>query len=1336
MENNWKNKYIKYKNKYIALKNQLGGIEPMIRDDQATLINKLGTCWNLVIQVILLNGDGTRDNIGDSVRAFMCGSGGVEAMYERNIGLFRDAFGDIISGDRDKTLIILLLESIISRLNIFYCHTDRPVTTTTRIEIPSTDEDRERILLRCESNTNSYYNQLVGRDRNSTGGDEADNFIFANIISIFFLGKLIQPTFYNLAQLSRPIDITQLEQSLGLVFTDAGQVHGNTEISGSGHVVCCYKYSGCNKYCNNSSIMNYDWVTMFSIINTFVESGIKYKLYYDTDGKYPMVLRNCTDHSIIPINPITCPNNSKPTPLFDPATFSSALDSGKLKQIGGLEQYNLVEPTNISEWQRKSQILFIRFLANRQDISVLMEYISRKSLTDAVFDDLYVNNTQLLFIFTSRSYNGLLSPFWPDDYIEEFLRIGPRLDVQDVEGSTAIMNIIKNNIGKIIHPTGFSNFRFGTIYTKRTIPDQSFQYMLRKIISTGQIGILNIRDRSGNDTIDYAIDRALERSPNSIYLDELLKYDIKINAVQFKRIMSIISKQTDAIKLLKLRINNDILDDIDFIKSIFTRDTRIKTDILEHILQVKPDLFIRLIEDDTIIMRNIFTNDEMKQPKCIAILDEIIRITLTLGKEIIGKNITQIIETMYKIDSYYAYVLIKFIKYDLSSLNIRRYDSVILYSLLESSNETIKQFIKELLQSIDLDFIITAPEEVNIVIGIIKHSSNYEVIKLLLDRCVRENRLDQLKLSNDFMNIIVTKYNVTSDIIFDFRDTYSFDLTPNHIFNAINTIRDSEIKKNFIIRVLRENLINVNHQNESGMTILMLCFKDFDLFKTILREFNPDLNIRSSNNKTIYHFIEEFAISQSRIFDDRSKALIDRYNNAVLEILKRPFLEITLGEQLLCEFDEKLVNKKPLNIDEINRLIDQGCSLSVTNDEGHNAFFLAMYSKSEDVARKILDKRSRFNLRHKDSDKKNCLWISARAKLNDIFNSLLYITSNINSSDSTLSPDDIFNTENRDDNIMFAIIASNNTDGYLALITKLNEIFKVNQSFEQKIIDLFTKTITINDVSNINILMLTIMKYNPELFKTIIDSLGSSTEIPTIQNQGIRERSLSRLINQKNSKNDDLLALALKHNINPKFPDRTNIMISIIPLIINSAYFTINFMDLDSKPISIPFVMAIKNGLYNIAKNILIKIFNTITQYRFNITMLQHFIHYHNIVIKYSLSTNTPTISSSIVEQLLMLLFSILIKINNIELQTQILEQTKILKNPRTSTDPKAIWFTRISLDLFNKIKPTIFEKINYSPRFQLVNINLDRLTPNQSANIDLLQNCIVLKPSTASDTA
>ena len=101
-----------------------------------------------------------------------------------------------------------------------------------------------------------------------------------------------------------------------------------------------------------------------------------------------------------------------------------------------------------------------------------------------------------------------------------------------------------------------------------------------------------------------------------------------------------------------------------------------------------------------------------------------------------------------------------------------------------------------------------------------------------------------------------------------------------------------------------------------------------------------------------------------------------------------------------------------------------------------------------------------------------------------------------------------------------------------------------------------------------------------------------------------------------------------------------------------------------------------------------------------------------------------------------MLLFSIIIKINNIELQTQILEQTKILKNPRTPTDTKAIWFTRISLDLFNKIKPSIFERINYSPSFQLVNIDLARLTPNQSANLDLLQRCVVLQSSTASGTA
>ena len=55
---NYENKYIKYKNKYLEIKNiiQKGGIDCK---DNRVFKNILGTCWMIVIQMMLCFGDGS-----------------------------------------------------------------------------------------------------------------------------------------------------------------------------------------------------------------------------------------------------------------------------------------------------------------------------------------------------------------------------------------------------------------------------------------------------------------------------------------------------------------------------------------------------------------------------------------------------------------------------------------------------------------------------------------------------------------------------------------------------------------------------------------------------------------------------------------------------------------------------------------------------------------------------------------------------------------------------------------------------------------------------------------------------------------------------------------------------------------------------------------------------------------------------------------------------------------------------------------------------------------------------------------------------------------------------
>ena len=64
---NYYDKYLKYKNKYLLLKSQLGGIEytePIIScDNDIVLKNRIGSCWNLSIQILFFFSDKTRVSV-------------------------------------------------------------------------------------------------------------------------------------------------------------------------------------------------------------------------------------------------------------------------------------------------------------------------------------------------------------------------------------------------------------------------------------------------------------------------------------------------------------------------------------------------------------------------------------------------------------------------------------------------------------------------------------------------------------------------------------------------------------------------------------------------------------------------------------------------------------------------------------------------------------------------------------------------------------------------------------------------------------------------------------------------------------------------------------------------------------------------------------------------------------------------------------------------------------------------------------------------------------------------------------------------------------------------
>ena len=61
--NDYKHKYFKYNDKYNNLLQQMGGTDIIPCDEFEGMGNRIGSCWNLVIQMILYFGDKTRKEV-------------------------------------------------------------------------------------------------------------------------------------------------------------------------------------------------------------------------------------------------------------------------------------------------------------------------------------------------------------------------------------------------------------------------------------------------------------------------------------------------------------------------------------------------------------------------------------------------------------------------------------------------------------------------------------------------------------------------------------------------------------------------------------------------------------------------------------------------------------------------------------------------------------------------------------------------------------------------------------------------------------------------------------------------------------------------------------------------------------------------------------------------------------------------------------------------------------------------------------------------------------------------------------------------------------------------
>ncbi len=259
-------KYLKYKNKYLLLKNQIGG-ETFC--DKAYK-NILGTCWAVAIQTIFTFGQATSENLKKIMKSFNLQNKSIFINNKIQEVISNPQLNDFFSHDilDDKKHIFLknILDKFIDR---YYSK----VFEINNLEKPKEIDDRknpERCELVIADNFKKLFDNIFKND--TYGGIIISHFLFANLLSLFYLGYKV--SFRNYYDNFQSINF-DVKNDLGILITI------------DGHVCCLYICDGQQKYYNDNDkkVYNCQWIEILnSTNNLYVEINenlrlIDYNLY-------------------------------------------------------------------------------------------------------------------------------------------------------------------------------------------------------------------------------------------------------------------------------------------------------------------------------------------------------------------------------------------------------------------------------------------------------------------------------------------------------------------------------------------------------------------------------------------------------------------------------------------------------------------------------------------------------------------------------------------------------------------------------------------------------------------------------------------------------------------------------------------------------------------------------------------------------------------------------------------------------------------------------------------------------------------------------------------------
>ena len=274
---NYKNKYFKYKSKYLQLKNIHEGGRV---DCRKVYKNVIGTCWAVAILTIFTFCQATSNqletimksykplsiswynpfiNITDSKNKFIAE---IINKVKSDPQLY-NLFPDYIFTFPNSLFLINILDKIIDRYYskiLEFNYTEKPLGTM----------DKQNPI-RCElviaQNFKNLFPSLLKTDNNNYGSKIHHQYLFSNLLTIFFLGfKVSFKNYYN----NFNSLIFDIDNDLGIL------------IYIEGHICCLYICNGVEKYYNDNDKKVYDceWIKLLkeSTSDLYVELGQKLRL--------------------------------------------------------------------------------------------------------------------------------------------------------------------------------------------------------------------------------------------------------------------------------------------------------------------------------------------------------------------------------------------------------------------------------------------------------------------------------------------------------------------------------------------------------------------------------------------------------------------------------------------------------------------------------------------------------------------------------------------------------------------------------------------------------------------------------------------------------------------------------------------------------------------------------------------------------------------------------------------------------------------------------------------------------------------------------------------------